>query len=146
VIEKSFDEMTGAGEINSQTFELLRNKGFLSSRHLVTMRISIIQSEGQTQPYLVFYREGTDWLFLTHRQFFGLLDGARFNGEGNLVDTDTKVMGQDVICQELVYVEFDLELLKAFAGFNEFKIRLGGLDFELNYEFRAAAAEALAAL
>ena len=146
MITQQFDEMTGVGQFNTQEFWLAKTMGVLSTRKMIKMRICVVVDEDGKTPFFVFNREGVDWLWLHDATFHGLLDGNRFSGQGQLVSSDTKIMGNTVVCMETVAVEFEKEMLEAYSTFNSFKIRLGNLDFELDYEFREAAGEMLAAI
>ncbi len=146
MISHSYDEMTGIGQFNSQEFWLAKTAGILATRKLIKLRICVVEADEQKIPFLVFDREGEDWLWLSDTSFHGLLDGTRFSGEGSLISSDTKVLGNMVVCMETVTVELDIDLLAAFAGFETFKIRIGSLDFELGPDFREAASDMLSAI
>ena len=146
MITENFDEMTGVGQFNTQEFWLAKTMGVLSTRKMIKMRICVVLDEDGKTPFFVFNREGEDWLWLHDATFHGLLDGKRFSADGQLISSDTKVLGNTLVCMETVGVEFDKEMFEAFSTFNSFKIRVGNLDFDLDYEFREAAGEMMAAI
>lgn len=141
-ITKSFDEMTGKGEINTKNFRLLEEKSFLLKTETLDLSPAIVITEtGEKIAWMVFtstFRE--DWQFDRDLTMYVLMDGERSRVDGILSYDDSQYDsgGNYWYYTEIAQMQVSLEFLRKASTSKELKIRVIGRDFVLDEDVKEA--------
>ena len=124
--------MTGKGQLDSATFRLFEKGGFLQYKIFLDVSFAVVISEVGKTPWVAFTSRFNEWAMVGNQAFLSLIDGERFSAEGNLRDSRTEILGNDVMCCEEMHVQVPMEWLEAVAKSENAKIRVIGSDFTLD--------------
>lgn len=133
MIEKSFDEMTGKGEITTSAFRVDEHKMWLLPTSYLEVTPSVVVAEnGEKFFWMVFNSYYSDWKFLDDPVMFALVDGVRLRVEGIVTYSDTTFDRDELMCVEIAQMEVDPLWLETLSQSKEAKIRVIGIDFEVS--------------
>jgi hypothetical protein len=145
MIHKSFDEMTGKGELETDKFVLEEHKIFLGPSTYLQMTPTVVVTEsGEKVYWLVFLSYYLDWQFLSDDVMYVLVDGNRSQVQGIVTYSDTRDDGDEVMCVEVAQFQVDAAWLTSVADSSSAKVRVIGRDFEITTEIKAQMAELVA--
>jgi len=134
VIHKTFDEMTGNGQVLTDSSVILKTGGWLETKQEIQLSFGIVTNDDVQQGWLVVNSRLIEWAFIGNSEVLALIDGHRHRFEGFVESSDTQIVGDDVICVESFHVPVTHEFLKELASASSAKVRLAGTDFELAQE------------
>ena len=144
-ITKSFDEMTGKGEINTPNFRLLEDKFFLLKTETLDLSPAVVITEnGEKIAWMVFtstFRE--DWQFDRDLTMHVLMDGerARFDGILTYDDSQYDSGGNYWFYTEIAQMQVSLDFFRKASQAKELKLRVIGRDFILGDDIKEAMKE-----
>jgi hypothetical protein len=141
MIHKSFDEMTGNGQALTDSVVLFKAGGWLAAKQEVTLCFGIVVGDDFRKAWLIANSRLLDWAFIGNTDVLALVDGNRHKFEGFVQESDTQIVGDDVICVESFHTPVTEEFLAEIAGAQTAKVRLAGTDFELPPEIIADVKE-----
>ena len=146
MIQKSFDDMTGNGQVMTSSVMLLKQGGWLSAQQTITLVAAIVVGDDFRQPWLISNTSLLEWYYLSDTDVLALVDGKRHKFEGFIQSSDTEIIGSDVLCNESFHVPVTEDFLQALSVSQSARLRLGGNDFEMSEEFKADVRELLTAI
>jgi hypothetical protein len=134
LIHKTFDEMTGNGQIVTDSSVILKTGGWLEAKQEIQLSFGFVKGDDVDQAWLIVNSRLTDWAFIGSPVVLALVDGKRHSFEGFVETSDTQIVGDDVICIESFHTPVTEEFLREVAIASSVKIRLAGADFQLDPE------------
>jgi len=143
MITKTFDEMTGNGQISTSIAVLQKSGGFLLTPTYVRLSFAYVIGEDSSSAWLLVTSQQMDWMFLSDTNVLALVDGKRSQFEGYIRDSDTEIISNDVVCIEEMHALVSLEFFQELANSTSARFRLAGIDYELPAELRADLAALL---
>lgn len=129
-VQKFYDEMADRYTYWGEIRPIHNDKhGF----GVVTSRpIFVDLKDGGDVFWLVFFRKGSDWYWLSRNSFIILADGQRFTGAAAVRNSDvTQEQGffeTKVLCNEELHCGASTEIMRVIAASQSVKIRLGDFD------------------
>lgn len=146
MVNKSFDEMTGNGQAITGAHVVFKAGGWLAAKQEVNICFAIVVGEEFRQAWLIANSRLLDWAFIGNPDVLALVDGKRHKFEGFVQESDTQIVGEDVICVEEFHTPVTEEFLAEVAGSQSAKVRLAGSDFEIPAELVAEVKELISAI
>jgi hypothetical protein len=128
MINKTFDEMTGNGQVTTDHYVVFETKGFLVTKTQMTLGFALVVGEGFRQGWLIVISHTLDWQFIGNTQVLALIDGERASFEGVVRTSDTNFIGDTLYCDEEFHAAVDEDFLEAISKSSNAKLRLAGID------------------
>lgn len=128
MIHKTFDEMTGNGQVLTDSYVVYETKGFLVTKTNMRMKFGLVVGDDFRAGWLIVNSHMLEWQFAGHHQVLALVDGNRSTFEGVVRTSDANFVGDTLYCDEEFHVAVPEEFLQQVATSNSAKIRLAGID------------------
>jgi hypothetical protein len=146
MIRKTFDEMTGNGQVTTDHYVVFETKGFLVTKTSITIGFALVVGEGFRQGWLIAISHTLDWQFIGNTQVLALVDGERASFDGVVRSSDSNFIGDTLYCDEEFHAAVDEEFLEAISKSSNAKLRLAGIDVVVPPALAADVAELLKAI
>lgn len=146
MINKTFDEMTGNGQVTTDHYVVFETKGFLVTKTQMTLGFALVVGEGFRQGWLIAVSHMLDWQFIGNTQVLALVDGERASFDGTVRSSDTNFIGDTLYCDEEFHAAVSEEFLEAVSKSSNTKLRLAGIDVVVPPALAADITELLKAI
>lgn len=146
MINKSFDEMTGNGQITTDHYVVFETKGFLVTKTHMTIGFALVVGDDFRAGWLIVSSHMLDWQFIGDSKVLALVDGERASFEGVVRASDTNFIGDTLYCDEEFHAAVPEEFLEAVSKSSNAKLRLAGIDVVVPSALAADIAELLKAV
>lgn len=138
MITKTFDDMTGSGQITTSSAVIFQTKGWFVTPTHIKLSFALVVNEHGRFGWILVDSQLLEWKFIGERRVNALIDGTkRYQFEGEIRKSDTGIVGDNVYCYESFHTFVEEEFLAELASSKSAKLRLGGMDFDVPTELIA---------
>lgn len=137
--------MTGEHQLKTETFFVDESKPWiLPAEHLSLTGAVVLSDNGELSSWLFFGGYCRNWRMLHDASMLSLVDGERMQVLGEVSFTDTPIDRDTMMCLEVAQIPVSLEWFAMVSTSQLAKIRVAGIDFELDDSIKAQFGELVA--